>query len=169
MSSPFLRRFNAWPGQLEVCESGGIVLVARALYDDAHEELRSALCLVVDLEGLRAPNAGASATNAMESVLGRWGGEIARQVDAPLANLIWFQIDSLGFFDHVHPIWPPGAQCKGISLLPRHVEWAPLRYPMKHYRSAEAFLGLWGEHARLLLADLSRELASTATPSMWKP
>jgi len=149
MQTPFVRRFNARSSQIEIRPDGGIVLVARPLFD-ASEKLQSALCLVADLEGLGGTNDWASATNAMEIIIGHFGAEIARYVDAPLVSLIWVQLDSMGCFDYVHPIWTGGLRIP-------FVRWAAMHAPRCFPRSIDAFKAVWGETAEMLLADVAKQ------------
>ncbi len=82
---------------------GGIVVLAaseRPVAGSMHASF--ALVLVADLQALGLPNRGASATNAMDRIVSRFGVLSARFA-LPPRTLVWVELDSDGHFDMVYP------------------------------------------------------------------
>jgi hypothetical protein len=93
-------------------------------------------------------NSGASATNSIETVLRYldelWGAEFA------VTRALVVERDSAGDFDHANPSWE-----SDTALLLRRtplVSWQPLKWPGCEPRSTAAFVAMFGERARAVLA-----------------
>lgn len=97
--------------------AGGIVLLAVGRNADSDQV---PVVLVVDLAGLDGGrNDGASATNAMDSIVSHWRGSVAATFACPQGRPVWVQVDSMGRFDIVDPTIFPGGSV--------HIDWRPLR------------------------------------------
>jgi len=87
------------------------------------------LVLVVDADGIGAENWGASATNAMQTIVADWRETVASVLGCSASELAWVQLDSEGQFDHVQV----------SPTAPSHVEWTPVTAAGHPARSAAAF------------------------------
>lgn len=82
---------------------GGIAVLAASERPVAGSmDASLALVLVADLEALGLPNRGASATNAMDWIVSRFGVLSARFA-LPPRMMVWVELDSDGHFDMVFP------------------------------------------------------------------
>lgn len=93
-------------------------------------------------------NQGASATNSIETVL-RYLDELWGHI-FPVSRALVVERDSMGDFDHANPSWDSDT----AVLLRRTplVTWQPLKWPGCEPRSAAAFVAMFGERARTVLA-----------------
>lgn len=125
---------------------GGILWVAAREPADAEH---ASVALVVDLASLGHRNDSASATNAMEHIVGRWGAAAAAHLACRLGDVVWVQLDSLGRFDIVLPTFlGRGAR----------VEWRPLRSLSGRFEacSQHSFLELFPAVGPRLLGQLAK-------------
>lgn len=152
-------RFNVRIGSLPTIlqdEAGGVLLLATCADQAEH----APVVLVVDMEALGHPNPGASATNAMEEVVGFWADPIAAALSRTPRDLVWVQLDSLGGFDVVIPkVTEHGAAAS--------VDWRPLRSlsGRQAHRAEAAFLELFPLVGARLLQRLRQHGWSTNRPS----
>lgn len=97
------------------------------------------LVLIVDDEN----NDGASATNAMEEIIG-----YLEEVGIASATSNFVELDSMGFFDEVEIL--------GRTKYAKKIGWNSLRFG-EHTRTIEAFTGKYGEKANEIIRALSYE------------
>jgi len=135
---------------------GGILLVAA----DSRDPRMSPLVLVVDVDGVGGFNPGASATNAMGTIVSDWRETVAEVLGRTAAELAWVQLDSEGSFDNVRP--GPG---DGLS-----VEWTPVTAPGCAPRSVRAFRAAYPCVSDVVfrsVAEMSGVDLREAAPAAW--
>lgn len=154
----FTRRFTIHlPCSVVEAEHGGIVLAAMASGDGA---ARLAHVLVVDVNCVGAPNAGASATNGMETIVGKLSGDLCEALRVIPSRTVWAAVDSDGHFDYVTPQWP---MIVGKNK-PIPVSWGPVLYPPLPARSAQAYYEPRGSEARRLVSHVQTLLGDDGAP-----
>lgn len=144
---------------IKVDPQGGIVLLAAGRIDDPEQV---PVALVVDLAGLGGRNDGASATNAMEAIVGHWRGSVASTFACPQGRPVWVQVDSLARFDLVIP-----SVIRGGAV---HIGWRPLpsvsgrSQPSTRAAFAELFPGV-APHLLHRLDAITATVAAYGWPS----
>lgn len=105
-------------------------------------------------------NQGASATNSIETVL-RYLDELWGHL-FPVSRALVVERDSVGDFDHANPSWNSDT----AQLLRRTplVNWQPLKWPGCEPRSEAAFVAMFGERARAVLAAAGQAAGPAAEP-----